>query len=396
MGWNKLPVGGWMYSSLQNLRQVPDFNMAIATIYSGKEFIVKDIDHVRYYLLPLSGRSKFNYNPNLEEYWQKLANEFKPDIVHIHGSEFPHGLAYVNAVGSNGVVVSIQGMISGIARYYDGGIDYRNIKKCLTFRDFIRHNGLRYGRAEFEHRGNLERELISKVCHVIGRTAWDKAHTWAINSKAKYYYCGESLRESFYRHVWKYENCVPHTIFVSQAGYALKGFHKLLEAFPLILRHYSDAKVIVAGSDPTKAPWWRLTGYGKYLKTLIKRHDLYDHIEFVGMLHEEQMCQAYLKANVFVCSSSIENSPNSLGEAQLLGMPHVASYVGGIPEIVNGNPDVIYRFDEIEMLAKKVCQLFAIGKDYKAPEYDRNRYNWEKNRSDLVAIYNNIKTSEKQ
>ncbi|MCM1152452.1 MAG: glycosyltransferase family 4 protein [Muribaculum sp.] len=390
MGWNELPLCGWMYSSLQNLRQNSDFNFAIATVYPGSKLISKEIEGVRYFLLPLCGKSMKQYNPHLEVYWQKIAREFAPDVVHIHGSEYPHGLAYVNAIGASGVVVSLQGILSGIARHYPAGIDFRNVKKCLSLRDLIRHDGLRYGQKEFEKRGEIEKELLSKVNHIIGRTEWDKAHVWAMNPNANYHYCGETLRKPFYLNKWNYENCIPHSIFISQAGYSLKGLHKLLEAMPLILNHFPDTKITVAGDNPTGAPWWRITGYGKYLKNLIRRLNLSDHIEFAGMLQEDQMCQAYLRANVFVCPSSIENSPNSLGEAQLLGMPYVASFAGGVPEIVNGDLQALYRFEETEMLAKKVCGIFEVGKDYKAPLYDQSRYDRDKNTADLIDIYTKI------
>lgn len=394
MGWKELPVGGWMYSSLKSLTEKSDSNIAVATVYNGNEFIAKDIDNIRYYLLPLCGKAKTEYNERIERYWKGISDEFQPEVVHIHGSEFPHGLAYVNAVGSSGVVVSIQGMVSGIARYYAGGIDIRSIKKCLTARDIIKHNGLRYGQSEFEKRGKLECELFTKVSHIIGRTEWDKAHAWAINPNAEYHYCGETLRGSFYNHSWEYDKCIPHTIFVSQAGYAIKGLHKLLEAMPIVLRNYPDAKVFVAGSDPTIAPWWRITGYGKYLKTLVRKLGISNNIEFLGMLQEDAMCKAYLKSNVFVCPSSIENSPNSLGEAQLLGMPHIASFVGGIPEIVCYNQDILYRFEETEMLAKKICHVFSLEKNYESPYFESSRYDREKNTSDLISIYSNIKNSD--
>ena len=86
---------------------------------------------------------------------------------------------------------------------------------------------------------------------------------------------------------------------------------------------------------------------------MIARLGISEHIEFTGMLDEKAMCDRYLKSNLFVCCSAIENSPNSLGEAQLLGMPYVASFVGGVPEIAGMNADVLYRFEETEMLAKK-------------------------------------------
>jgi glycosyltransferase involved in cell wall biosynthesis len=45
-----------------------------------------------------------------------------------------------------------------------------------------------------------------------------------------------------------------------------------------------------------------------------------------------------------VCPSSIENSPNSLGEAMLLGMPCVSADVGGIASIfTDGEDGLLYE-----------------------------------------------------
>lgn len=41
----------------------------------------------------------------------------------------------------------------------------------------------------------------------------------------------------------------------------------------------------------------------------------------LGPLNEEKMHEQYLKANVFVIPSVIENSPYSLSEAMMLGVP---------------------------------------------------------------------------
>ena len=71
------------------------------------------------------------------------------------------------------------------------------------------------------------------------------------------------------------------------------------------------------------------------------------------------MKSEYLKSNVYICPSSIENSPNSLGEAQILGVPCVAAYVGGIPDMIpNMACGTMYRFEEIEMLAYAICDVF--------------------------------------
>ena len=71
------------------------------------------------------------------------------------------------------------------------------------------------------------------------------------------------------------------------------------------------------------------------------------------------MKHEYLQSNLFICPSSIENSPNSLGEAQILGVPCLASYVGGVPDMMKGNEDNLYRFEEVDMLAEKVCRVFG-------------------------------------
>lgn len=382
-------IGGWMYSSLKRLFTQNDIEMAVATVYNGKLYDTSCIDNIKYYLIPLDGKKAVEYNPGIEAYWHRIHDEFHPDVVHIHGSEYPHGLAYINACGPSGVVVSIQGLISVYTRYYASGIAFSDTKKT-TFRDKIRRDGILRGQKSFEKRGRFEIELLSHVNHIIGRTEWDKAHAWAINPKAQYHHCGETLRDSFYNHRWVYEKCEPHSIFVSQASYPIKGVHMLFEALPLILHHYPDTKVYVAGYDSTVAPWWRIGSYGKYLKKMIARLGISEHIEFTGTLNEEDMCNRYLKSNVFVCCSAIENSPNSLGEAQLLGMPYVASFVGGVPEITDMNSEALYRFEETEMLAKKICDIFALGSSYKPAPYDTSMYDGAANTQSLLETYRQI------
>ena len=242
----------------------------------------------------------------------------------------------------------------------------------------------------------VEKVMLSKVKHIIGRTSWDRAHAWAINPNAKYHFNNETLRPEFYDgSKWDYNKCEKHTIFISQAGYPLKGLHQVLRAMPLILCHFPDTKVRVAGADITKYSTWRdklrISGYGKLIRSMIRQLSIENHIEFLGPLNAEQMKQAYLNSNVFVCPSSIENSPNSLGEAQLLGVPHVVSYVGGVADMMVGNEENLYRFEEIEMLAEKVCKIFR--NEYKQIDMSNialQRHHQNENLKQLLAIYNEI------
>ena len=110
-------------------------------------------------------------------------------------------------------------------------------------------------------------------------------------------------------------------------------------------------------------------------------------------MNEEQICARYLSANVFICPSSIENSPNSLGEAQLLGVPCIASYVGGIPDMIpNKQCGSVYRFDEVVMLAAEICAIFK-QRDWdnsSMQEIARKRHDAQVNCNQMIGIYRTI------
>ena len=388
--------GGWMMSSAEMLVQQDGVQLFVATVST----LVRRLEIVKgkqltYYVLPY-GKGNLKYNSEYELYWRQVKEQVQPDIVHIHGTEYTHGLAYINACGSERVVVSIQGLKSGIAPYYCAGLSWHEVYSNLTLRDLIKGSIYSEQKA-FKNTAKFEREMLCKVNHIIGRTSWDKSHVWAINPNANYYVCNETLRSEFYdESKWCYDKCEPYSIFLSQGSYPLKGFHQVLKAMPLILQHHPDTIIRIAGSDITfnKDLWGVLhfTGYGKIVKRLIKKYHLKDKVTFLGPLTAVQMKEEYLRSNVFVCPSSIENSPNSLGEAQLLGVPCVASYVGGIPDMMKGNEENLYRFEEIEMLSRKICNLFAFPKKQRdLSEIAKRRHDCNTNTITLLNIYNVLK-----
>ena len=392
----RIPVsasGGWMLSSAQYLIKDHDIKLCIATVYDGREFVDVIVDEVRYFLLPLKGKSIFKYNKDLESYWIYIRDICKPDLVHIHGTEFPHGLAYINSCGNENVVISVQGLISVIAQYYTAGLTKTEIISNITIRDILRRDSIFNQQQKFFFRGVYEKEYINSVRHIIGRTSWDKAHVWKMNSQATYYHCNEILRPEFYNHVWNYADCEKYSIFFSQGEYPIKGLHVLLNAVGLVQLYYPDVKLYVAGDNITKKTWFRLSGYGKIIKKIIDKHNLNNKIIFTGSLDEKSMCERFLKSNLFICPSSIENSPNSLGEAHLLGIPYLASFVGGIPDISGQCSDFLYRFEEVDMLAYKICEIFKMRtfeKFHMYRNYALERYDGKKNNTTLKNIYRTV------
>jgi len=382
-------------SALSILENKKDINLAVASVYEGREFEKFKSKGVKYYLLPQAKNNR-TYDPKLEKKWKLIKKEFQPSIVHIHGTEYPHGLAYLRACGSENVVVSIQGLVSICERYYYGNISTWDMLKNITIRDLIRRDTIFAQRRDMKKRGYYEKEVLLSAKNIIGRTFWDSTHIWANNPTARYYFCNETLRPLFYQHQWVYENCEKNSIFISQAHSPIKGFYQIIRALPIILGCYPKTKVYVAGIDFINKSYWRIGGYGKLIKTLIKRLGLGNYIVFTGPLSEEEMCQRLMRSHVFVSPSSIENSSNSISEAQLIGVPCVASYVGGIEDMVKNNETgLVYRFEEFEMLAKGICGLFA-DQDLAqrisggARKVAAARHNKELNKNRLMEIYSNI------
>lgn len=386
--------GGWMLGAADALLSEDGVELSVATVSQlVKDLTVLKGERITYYILPF-GKGNLKYNSDYEPLWLSVKEMAKPDVVHLHGTEYTHGLAYINACGSENLIVSIQGLKSAYYYYYYG------LTKCeiyanITLRDVLRGSIL-HEQKLFRQQGEFEKDIIRKAKHIIGRTSWDRARTWEINPDAEYHFCNETLRKEFYDgSQWNYNTCVPHCIFLSQAGYPIKGLHQVLKAMPLILRHYPDAVVRIAGNDITrpnkKMGIPMLSGYGKIIGKIIRKLGLHDKVTFTGNLNAEDMKREYLNCNVFVCPSSIENSPNSLGEAQILGVPCVASYVGGVPDMMRGDEEHLYRFEETAMLAEKVCRVFADGANCidmkKAALY---RHDSKRNALRIVEIYKSI------
>ena len=390
--------GGWMQGLADALRSSDSIELTVVGITPLVRKLEKiKGDYITYYAIPSHGEKK--YNNDYERAYRIIYQQVQPDVVHIHGTEYPHSLAALRACGTEHTCVSIQGLVSAYYYYYYYGLSIKEILTATTPSSIIRTSILA-GYRDFKHRSQYELQVLKDAIHIIGRTSWDRAHVWAVNPDAHYHYGGEVLRGPFYDgSVWQYDKCDKHSIFLSQAMYPIKGLHTVLKAMPLVLRQYPDAKIRVAGNDMTHLnstflQRMRLKDWGVIIRRLLKKYDLVDKVTFTGALNAEQMKSEYLRNNVFVCPSSIENSPNSLGEAQVLGVPIIASYVGGIPDMMNGDEEHLYRFEEVEMLAEKICSVFAAKEKQPQVEHMRQkallRHGSESVVKDILKIYNEV------
>lgn len=285
------------------------------------------------------------YEETLELSLKKIVSMVEPDIVHCFGTEYPHTLAMCRVFPhKDRLLVGVQGLCTLIETAYHANLPEKVIRS-VTLRDWLRRDNLGQQREKFLLRGKTERESIRLAGNVTGRTRWDKEQVEKWNRRARYFDINESLRREFYGPVWDSLKAEPYSIFMSQGDYPLKGLHYMLKALPLILEQYPGAKLYVAGNSLVQYGTWKerlkISAYGVYLRRLIAEGHLEEKVIFTGKLDTGQMLQRYLGSSLYVCPSSMENSPNSLGEAMLLGMPCVCAAVGGIPSLFEDGKDGI-------------------------------------------------------
>ena len=343
------------------------------------------------------------YQPEQEALFRQELRDFRPDVIHSWGVEYNHALAMAAAAEAEGMldrtVASIQGLCGFIAQHYADGIPEKD-QNHATFRDVVRRDNIRQQQEKFRLRGELEARTVGKLRHVIGRTGWDYARAKELNPEIAYHFCNETLRQNFYTDRWSYENCRRHSVFASSCAYPVKGFHYLLEAMAEVRKVYPDATIAVTGRSYRAGGWkerLRRGGYEAYLAKLTKKYHLEDAVRFLGDLGAEQMKQAFLEANVFVLPSTIENSPNSLGEAMLLGVPSVAADVGGVRDLMeDGTEGRIYQPGDVNALARHILELFSLEDRAEelgrmARAHARITHDPQRNLDALLAIYEELR-----
>lgn len=389
-------TGGWI---LGMAGEIIKHNVELAILASSplvKSLKILEGEKIRYYVLPIPEGNGDNV---FMEYCKKVKADFCPDVVQIHGTEYIDGLLWANANGCEHTVVSLQGILISCAHYYYYGMSQWDVLSNITLRDLYRGTLFSYGR-NFERRALCERDLLNKVSFAIGRTFWDKEQLWAINPKAQYFFNNEILRNEFYQgDVWLYEKCNKSTIFVSQAAVPYKGFHQLIKALPIIKQHFPDVTVRVAGFNICDMSFKRKvlrTGYGHYLLKLMRKLQVDNVVSFLGPLNAAEMKKELLSANLFLLPSAIDNSPNALGEAQMLGVPCVASRVGGVAEMI---PDKalgeMYRFSDVGEMAYVICNVLSNSSTFdnsKMMHMAAERHDRVINCNQLLSIYDVLRT----
>jgi glycosyltransferase involved in cell wall biosynthesis len=399
MGVSAEVLGGWVEAMTKQLRERTDIQLAIACKVKDGMAFQKEIHQVTYYSLSYSEKKQ---ETSLRAQCKQIIEAYQPDLIQIEGTEFLHAKVMLEEGKRRGIptVVSMQGILNGQYAYQCGQLPVDDMMFSTSatkiFAAWMLHLRRRYW---YQPRMKIEKQLIEQADYILGRTTWDRAHTYALNPRAKYYSCNRVLREPFYETSWNQDEMERHSIYVGNGYFALKGAHFVVMALAQLVNEYPDVKLYVAGYKPFDEKDKRSIfkrGYGAYLKQLIKKLGVEAHVEFTGPLQAQEVAERLAKSHVYVLSSAAENSPNTLGEAMMVGTPCVAAYVGGVPDMTTDGKEALhYRNDDPELLAWNIKRIFdddalASRLSEAGKVRARNTHHAEENAEQLVKVYQEI------
>jgi glycosyltransferase involved in cell wall biosynthesis len=132
------------------------------------------------------------------------------------------------------------------------------------------------------------------------------------------------------------------------------------------------------------------------IRRLLKAPELRGAVDVLGRLAPAQVAAELAGASAFVLPSHIENSPNALCEAMLVGVPCIAAFVGGVPSLIqDGTDGLLYHDGDPYALAGKIDRLLgdavlAARLGVGAREAALRRHDPERVAGQAVATYREI------
>ena len=349
--------GGWLVDYMHRLSNDSDIELATMTYANVKNPITETVNNVRHYIFPGGGkRLLFTSSKTLED-CNYVLNDFKPDLIHLHGTEYSIAYSMVKLNPSVPILLTIQGILARISKEYKGGLSNKIFNRATTVKQLLKLKAPFFAQQLFLKNAKREAYVLKSVTHVTGRTLWDKAVMQSINPELRYYRLNYNLRPEFYdTEKWNWDKMKPHTVYTGAATYSLKGLHILIEAISIVKMKYPDVQLLVPGNSTT---YKASNGYERYIRKMIENYGLKDNVKFIGRKSAEDIVKILNEVNVCVVPSAMEGASATLCEAMMIGTPSISAFRGGMTDLLkDGESGFYYDFPECPVLAERICQLF--------------------------------------
>ena len=388
--------GGWISSLEQEIKKQPELSLGVAFLHNDSCFkTVKG--GVAYYPMArnnsLPARAKRFFCLKQDEMelalCQRVIDDFKPDIIHVFGTESSFGLICKHT--SIPVIIHLQGLMAPYINAW--------IPPFFSLWDYFKKDGCSPLKIAFTIRSwffnvyaaKREQKIMSSCRYFMGRTAWDKAYVELNAPDAKYFHCDEMLRDVFY--LPEKRCATTKLVFISTLSPPLYKGHDLV---------LKTAKILTEQCSLNFE--WKIYGVNNIKLAEKKTRIKADFVNLTCMrrVSAEELKQDLLSCSIYIHPSYIDNSPNSLCEAQVLGVPIIATNVGGVSSLITDKHDgLLVPANDPVMIAKHILALtkapeLAEKMSQAAKEAASSRHSKHKIINTILRIYNDIKNTPRE
>lgn len=338
----KCQFGGWVNELIVNLKQNSNnITFGYAYVNNILSYPKKQINDIQVYTIK---EKRPNYIEKLFYNWFSykkikepsyinqiidIIEDFKPDIIHIFGVET--NLTSIIKYTKVPCLVHIQGIINSCYNsYFPSGLSLFSVLRYnFTFNEIILNSKFRLGYRKMKYQAIKELAYYKDIKYASGRTIWDKNLLKIFSPHCSYYHIDEILREQFYlspKWTFKDKKEIIITTTISEAMY--KGLDLVLKTAQIIKSNtFLKFKWYIIGVE-------NKSNYVKFIESAINIKSGNNHIVYLGKLDANMIIEYLLNSTFYIHPSYIDNSPNSLCEAQYLGVPSIACFTGGIPTLI--------------------------------------------------------------
>lgn len=338
VGANLAEGGGWVAALEAAVKLTTDIELSVSFPWKVAE--VQQIpDGIHAYLpfplYPRSGRLRqllFDQSCRLEpesevEHLERVIALSKPDLVHVWGTEPFFGLVAEHV--DVPVLIAIQGLRTLYATAYCSGLSRLDLLRYGSPKHLLNGRSLLHTFYRYRKTATRERRILGQARWISGRTDWDRMACRALAPGARYFHCDELLRAEFNGPAWAPRQGDEALRIVSTLrGNAYKGIETIAECAGLL-------RLLL------RRPFrWTLVGIrsGEEIHRIVERKLGVSFanlgIELTARRPAGDVAEALRASDVYVLPSRIENSPNGLCEAMMVGLPAIATNAGGTPSML--------------------------------------------------------------
>lgn len=391
--------GGWIESLERHMLAQPGIEMAVAFPWRSQEIETFSLNDSTYYGYPQHRPGKWRaylerlqgrIEPETEvAYFLDIVERFQPDVIHIFGSERAYGLMIPQVQVPT--LLWIQGNLTVYSQKWYAGLTQSDVRRHEPWRLRLTGNSWNQTYRRALRVAEREREIFRRCQYFTGRTAWDRRLVATLAPHTTYFHCDEVLREVFYQRAWQGPNHEDeYRLITTIRGNIYKGLETLFEGAKL-LQDMLDRPLRwnLFGLEPTH----------ELVRMCVKKTGVSPEsvgLSLLGRQPAERLADELAQCHAFVHPSHIDNSPNSVCEAMLMGVPVVSTNVGGIPSLLtNGEEGTLVQNGDPYALAGAIAELLLapehaarLGQAARVRAMTRHRP--ETIVSNLLAIYDAV------